>query len=326
MGTAQLQHCKVCDLPDFQDPELRELIRDVYRWDLEHFGSEFPTGREVRKHWEVAMTLRSFRHLGVLREDAQVLGVGAGREATLFWLTQKVGKVVATDLYETEDIWSATGDAGTSMLTDPGQFWDGPWDPKRLEVRHMNGLDLEFEDESFDGIFSSSSIEHFGGWRQVRRSIEEMFRVLRPGGVAALATEFRIEGDTMGMPGALMFNEAEARALLMDGLWWDPATPFDSTISAEAVASAVPFEEAIADGRKAVRYWSRYPHVVLRAGRLAWTSMHVAMVKSGGTAAEWRRTRPQRPGRPRGARMPRPTLRQRAGGLVARWRTPRPVR
>ena len=273
------------------------------------------------------MTLRAFRHLGVLRADARVLGVGAGREATLYWLTQNVGKVVATDLYETEDLWSATGDAGSSMLTDPGRYWDGPWNPDRLEVRHMNGLDLQFEDESFDAIFSSSSIEHFGGWKEVRQSVEEMFRVLRPGGVTALATEFRIEGDTMGMPGALMFNEAEARALLVDGLWWDPATPFDTTLSEETIASAVPFEEAIADGAKQVRYWSRYPHVALRDGDLAWTSMHLAFVKSNTTAAEWRRSGPKRPARPSGARMPRRTLRERAGRwaypLVARWRARR---
>jgi SAM-dependent methyltransferase len=312
MGGPSLGYCKVCDLPDFQDPELRELIRDVYRSDLEHFGPDFPTGSEFRKHWEVSMTLRAFGHLGVLREEAQVLGVGAGHEATLYWLTQKVGRVVATDLYEASDLWSGTGDAGSNMLTDPGRYWDGPWNPERLEVRHMNGLDLRFEDESFDAIFSSSSIEHFGGWRDVRRSIEEMFRVLRPGGIAALSTEFRIEGKTMGIPGALMFNEAEIRALLVDGLWWDPATPFDTTISDETIASAVPFEEAIADGRKQVRYWSRYPHVALRDGELAWTSMHMVLVKSNSTAAEWRRNRPKRPARPRHVRMPRPTMRQRA--------------
>jgi SAM-dependent methyltransferase len=327
VGPSQLGHCKVCDLADFQDPELRELIRDVYRWDLEYFGPDFPTRKEFRKHWEVSMTLRAFRHLGALREDAQVLGVGAGHEATLYWLTEKVGKVVATDRYETEDLWSATGDAGSNMLTDPGRYWDGSWNPERLEVRHMNGLDLQFEDESFDAIFSSSSIEHFGGWKDVRRSIEEMFRVLRPGGVAALATEFRIGGDTMGMPGALMFNEAEARALMMDGLWWDPATPFDTAISDETIASAVPFQEAIADGRKQVRYWSRYPHVVLRDGQLVWTSMHVALVKSNSTAAEWRRSSPKRPARPGQVRMPKPTMRERAGKwaypLVARWRARR---
>jgi hypothetical protein len=104
MAGGSLSHCKLCELEDFSDPELRELIRDVYASDREHFGDpDFPTGREYRKYWEVAMTLCAFRSLGVLRDDARVLGVGAGREATVYLLTRHVGEVVATDLYETPD-------------------------------------------------------------------------------------------------------------------------------------------------------------------------------------------------------------------------------
>ena len=72
MAASELGYCKVCDLPDFQDPELRELIRDVYRSDLSHFGPDFPTGSEFRKHWEVSMTLRAFRH-------PETVGEGKGR-------------------------------------------------------------------------------------------------------------------------------------------------------------------------------------------------------------------------------------------------------
>ena len=75
----------------------------------------------------------------MLREDARVLGVGAGREATIYWLTRHVGEVVATDLYETEDNWSES-DSGADMLTDPGRYWDGDWNPDRLTVRHMDAL------------------------------------------------------------------------------------------------------------------------------------------------------------------------------------------
>ncbi len=125
---SRLGYCKVCELEDFQDPELRDMIRDVFEPDREHFGKEFPKGREYRKYWEVAMTARAFRDLGVLGEEARVLGVGAGHEATIYWLTRQVGRVVATDLYEADDAWSET-DSSAEMLTDPGRFWDGPWDP-----------------------------------------------------------------------------------------------------------------------------------------------------------------------------------------------------
>jgi SAM-dependent methyltransferase len=271
------------------------LIRDIFASDRDYFGEpDFPNGREYRKYWEVAMTARAFRALGVLRDDTRVLGVGAGREATIYWLTRHVGEVVATDLYGQQDAWSET-DSGADMLTDPGRYWDGDWNPARLSVRDMNALELAFEDESFDAIFSSSSIEHFGDFPDVRRSVEEMFRVLRPGGVLALSTEFRLEGDRIGYPGLLRFDEPELRALLLDGLWWDPASPLDLTMSDDTITSAVEMSEAIADQEAGLRGWSRYPHLVLRHEQFLWTSVHVALVKSELSSAEWRRRSPELP-------------------------------
>jgi SAM-dependent methyltransferase len=311
-----LSHCKLCELSDFSDPELRELIRDVFASDRDYFGEpDFPIGREYRKYWEVAMTIRAFRAFGALRDDARVLGVGAGHEATIYWLTRHVGEVVATDLYEEEDAWSET-DSAAEMITDPGRYWDGPWNPERLEVLHMSGLDLRFEDESFDAIFSSSSIEHFGDFRDVRRSVEEMFRVLRPGGVAALATEFRLEGPGLGLPGLLRFDEPELRSLLLDGLWWDPGTPLDLSIDEETFGNPVPMRDAMADREAGIRGWTQYPHVVLRDADYLWTSVHLALIKSGLTASEWRRRAPKLPPR----RSPRRWLGKRAYPIVSRLR------
>jgi SAM-dependent methyltransferase len=291
-----LGHCKLCELEDFSDPELLKLMRNVFSSKREQFGDRFPEGREERKLWEIAMTLRAFRAAGALRDDAQVLGVGAGHEATIYWLTNQVGRVVATDLYEAEDAWSET-DSGAEMLTDPGKYWDGPWNSERLVVRHMNALELEFEDESFDAVFSSSSIEHFGEFSDVRRAVEEIHRVLRPGGIAALSTEFRLEGSGAGLPGVLMFDEPELRSLVLDGLWWDPIDPIDTSISEQTLAGEVSFPEVIADftaGRKDFRV---YPHIVLRDGSYLWTSVHLALVKSRLGSAEWRRRSPQLPPR-----------------------------
>jgi SAM-dependent methyltransferase len=162
-------------------------------------------------------------------------------------------------------------------------------------VRHMNALELEFEDESFDAVFSSSSIEHFGDFGDVRRAVEEIHRVLRPGGVAALSTEFRLEGSGSGLPGVLMFDEPELRSLVLDGLWWDPIDPLDTTISTQTLAGAVSFPEVIADftaGRKDFRI---YPHIVLRDGPYLWTSVHLALIKSRLGSAQWRRRSPYLP-------------------------------
>lgn len=294
MPSPSLSYCKLCELEDFRDPELRELIRDIFEPDREHFGRKFPEGTEYRKYWEVAMTARAFRDLGALSDDARVLGVGAGHEATVYWLTRKVGQVVATDLYEAADAWSET-DSSEEMLTDPGKFWDGPWDPDRLEVRNMNALELDFPDDSFDAVFSSSSIEHFGGLREIRRSVEEIYRVLRPGGVAALATEFKVQGSGHGWPGVFLFDEAALRATIFDGLWWDPATPLRTSVSAETLRAPVDLQAALAEPRAHVQVWSQYPHLVLRQDPYLFTSVHLAMVKSRSPTADWRRRTSQFP-------------------------------
>src|SRR5512133_3571765 len=116
MPDSRLDHCKLCEVSDFADPDLGVLTRDIFASDRDQFGEpDFPIGREYRKYWEVAMTARAFRSFGALRGDAHVLGVGAGHEATIYWLTRQVGKVVATDLYRTEDAWSER-DSGADML------------------------------------------------------------------------------------------------------------------------------------------------------------------------------------------------------------------
>jgi ubiquinone/menaquinone biosynthesis C-methylase UbiE len=53
----------------------------------------------------------------------------------------------------------------------------------------MDARELEFPDGSLDAVFSLSSIEHFGRWADIRRSAQEMGRIVCPGGVAFIAME-----------------------------------------------------------------------------------------------------------------------------------------
>jgi SAM-dependent methyltransferase len=278
-----LGYCKLCELSDFRDPDLQPLIREVN--DVGPEDPTYPIGVEHRKGWEIAMTVRALRDFGAVRPDAEILGVGAGREATIFWLTRHVRRVFATDLYLAGDeIWSVS-DARVAMLVEPDKETNLSWNPRRLVVQHMDALQLRYPDESFDAIFSSSSIEHFGGLEQIRTSVEEMYRVLRPGGVLALATEFSLEGAGQ-IPGTMLFDEPQIRSLLLDGFDWRPVSPLDFSVSEETLAGAVespkPLRKKVTDRlRRIAGGTPEYPHLVLRAYGHLWTSLHVALVKPG---------------------------------------------
>ena len=258
----------------------------MFPWGTEVYGSNYPIGVEYRKHWEVVQAARTFEATGVLDGRSQVLGVGAGNEPTIFWLTNHVGRVFATDLYLSEG-WEES--ANVSMLSDPGRAWIGPWNQLRLVVQHMDALDLRYEDGSFDAVFSSSSIEHFGGHDEVRRSIRESNRVLRPGGVMSVSTEPLLEGEGPGLPGILMFTWDQLQNLIVDAAPWeiigptrqdaphDPAVSFDE--AAQAVRTHVEQHGAIVWHDL---HWPAYPHVVLEHQGLTWTSVHLALRKPGG--------------------------------------------
>lgn len=182
---------KLCDRRDFDDPALRGRIREIV-------PGLAPEAELERKYWEYAMLALFLEEVGALREDARLLAVGAGHEAVLFWLANRVGRVVATDIYGAGGF--AEGEAEASMLEDPAAFAPYPYPEERLEVRWMDARALDFPDASFDAVFSLSSIEHFGGPRDVARAAAEIGRVVRPGGHAFVVTEAFVRRHPLDSP------------------------------------------------------------------------------------------------------------------------------
>jgi SAM-dependent methyltransferase len=211
--------------------------------------------------------------------------VGAGNEPTLFWLTRHVRRVFATDLYLDEQDWTESAD--TSMLVRPEVHWPFRWRPDRLVVQHMDARELRYESGSFDAIFSSSSLEHFGDPDDVARAVREMHRVLRPGGLLCLSTELRLKGPPPGLPGILMFDERDLHQLVLDNGSWEPLGGIDFSVSDETLDTATEFERSAADVRGHIARegrlvfhrldWSVYPQLVLRHDDLWWTSVHLAL-------------------------------------------------
>ena len=285
---------KVLNLSDFSDPEFVAAMREIYPHELTRFGPSWPANHQYRKDWEVAMAVLALRHGGVLRGDADILGVGAGNEPTIFYLTNHVRRVHATDLYlqaaiDGNEHWKES--ANVNIFLDPGRYWPGPWNQRRLVVQQMNGLDLQFEDATFDGIFSSGSIEHFGGHPEVRQAAREMGRVLKPGGILSVSTEFRLAGPSPGLPGILMFDAPELTELIVEASGLELLTPFDASCSPETVVVAQNLQQLSANVQAHVAEhgeilfhklcWPEYPSVTLVHNELVWTSCHLALRKPG---------------------------------------------
>ena len=272
-----LSYNKLCELADFGRPELVSYLREIYPTEARR-GQNPLAGREDRKYWEVAMAARTLSDFGAADESSEVLGVGAGTERTIFWLTTRARRVFATDLYLDPGDWERT--AKGSMLASPGEHTSNPWNPRRLVVQHMDALDLLYEDESFDGIFSSSSIEHFGELEDVERAADEMFRVLKPGGILSLSTEFRVKGPRPGLPNVLMFDEGELAKFIVGDRTWQLVSELDLRLSPKTRDSAQSFSLAAADVVAGRSGWSHYPHLVLYEGEYIWTSVHLALRKA----------------------------------------------
>jgi SAM-dependent methyltransferase len=285
------QYVKRCDPADFEDPRVLEVLADI-------LPERDPRAFVERKAWEFAMLALYLEDVGRLGDETEALAVGAGDERIVFWLANRLKRVVATDIYGEGGF--AGNEADDSMLTDPASHAPFPYREDRLEVLRMDGRHLEFADASFDVVFSVSSIEHFGGGADVARAAREMARVLRPGGHAVVITEGYIHKPWLNSApvdfalrlasggrmrkratprrragvDVLTLREIERNIVRASGL--ELVQPFDLSLSAAAWENVATKHR---DGRVETESGEFWPHVVLRFRGSTWTSICVALRK-----------------------------------------------
>ena len=289
------QYAKLCDVADFADPALLGAARAI-------LPERDPLAHVERKVWEQCMLAMALEDLGRLHRGTRALAVGAGDERIVFWLANRLGEVVATDVYGEGAF--AEGEASASMLSDPAAHAPFPYDEERLDVRWMDARSLDFPDASFDVVFSVSSLEHLGGVHQTARAAAEIGRVLRPGGHAILITECFLRRhplDAAPVDAALraltlnrryrgatpwrrvrlgeVFTRRELRRGLIAPSGLELMQPLDTRISA---ASWDNVTRQHLDGRLEPRAGTRYPHIVVRLGAGSdFTSACLPLVKPG---------------------------------------------
>jgi SAM-dependent methyltransferase len=169
---------KICDRRDWEHPAWRQALEDL--------GYAYDPARLHRKDWEFAQAVYGLRKLRRLCPEAVALGLGCGHEPIIFFLAGRLRAVVATDLYEGE---FSGHEADPRILRDPEAFAPFSYHRDRLHVRQMDATAIDYGPDSFDIVFSFSSFEHFGSRHEQRKSLAEIHRVLRPGGVVVLTTE-----------------------------------------------------------------------------------------------------------------------------------------
>lgn len=236
-------------LPDLLDWEaggqLSDLMRELRQPVTIH-----------RKSWEYAICVSGLAQLGATGPDTASLAVGAGSETPLFHYANTLRRMVATDLYNNPD-----HEGTPAMLVNPAAFAPFPYRQDRLEVLRMPGDALDFPDATFDSVFCLSSIEHFGSRATQARALDEMARVLKPGGIACIITELILTDDADAE--YFRWEELDAMFLHHPRLRLVGGAP-DLTISESLVAYPVDIEHTA--------HPNRSPHIVLRRGDMLWTS------------------------------------------------------
>ena len=263
---------ELANLQKWVDPEwLRVHLRlSEYSVDKHCFSKEKQFA--YRKGWEWTQTIYGLELLGAIRPDVRGLGVGTGREPLLFYLADRIGEVVGTDLYGNPK-WSAHGgrEANTAILNDARRFCPRPFDHSKLRLMVMDGTDLKFDDNSFDFVWSLSSVEHFGSHKAARKSLREMRRVTRPGGFVVVATEFIIGPKGERHPEYFSRRDFD-RYILNASPNLIPIQPMSYNLPpAECLSN--PVKVGTPDAHR-IR-----PHIVLDNGKVQWTSAIVFFKK-----------------------------------------------
>jgi SAM-dependent methyltransferase len=259
---------RLCYVEDWKNQEIRETLSQLQKLN--------PQGFIHRKDWEWALGIVAMRRFGKLNKNSKAIGVGAGREEILFYLANNLNHVYATDLYDARD-WKNF--APSDFPENPKKYAPFPYNEDALTVLRMDGTKLEFPSENFDIAFSFSSIEHFGGKNHsgALRSLKEIERVLKRGGIAVIATEYIINNKEHPE----FFNERTIYSDLINKLEkLKLVEPLDLRITANTLDTVIDYSSAIYwDTSMDDEFKKTHPLILLRVRDILLTSIMLVFQK-----------------------------------------------
>jgi SAM-dependent methyltransferase len=278
----------VCHVEDWNKIEIKNIISELQKVSLSDYihrkdwemNTNIINMRKLgfihRKDWEWALGIVAMRRFGKLNKNSKAIGVGAGREEILFYLANNINHVYATDLYDARD-WKNF--APSDFPENPKKYAPFPYNEDALTVLRMDGTKLEFPSENFDIAFSFSSIEHFGGKNHsgALRSLKEIERVLKRGGIAVIATEYIINNKEHPE----FFNERTIYSDLINKLEkLKLVEPLDLRITANTLDTVIDYSSAIYwDTSMDDEFKKTHPLVILRVRDILLTSVMLVFQK-----------------------------------------------
>jgi arsenite methyltransferase len=149
--------------------------------DLAYVGAH-AWGSKVGKRREATRLLDTVPWRG----DEVVLDVGCGHGLLLVEAAKRLttGRAIGVDVWIQKDQWRNGPEAALHNATLAGVA-------DRVGVRQADARDLPFDDQSFDVVVSSLVVHNIRNRQQRQRAIQEMARVLKPGGRLAMLDIFK---------------------------------------------------------------------------------------------------------------------------------------
>jgi SAM-dependent methyltransferase len=185
---------KLSDIYDLFDPAMDAVIRDHLKTSPVH----------SRRTWEFSIIFLALHAAGCLHPQARGLAMGAGTERLIYAIAPQVEKVVVTDLYGMLGGWKGLDVPDPQKLIMAKAPW--PVAEEKLQALPMDMRDLKFPDDSFDFCWSTGAFEHIGGDEDFIRHLNEVYRVLKPGGTYVFTTACVMGDQTARIPHNYYFN------------------------------------------------------------------------------------------------------------------------
>lgn len=138
------------------------------------------------------MCVHAMKKYGYLDGAKRCLNIGSGCERIILYLSNRLREIICIDKFDHPDSkepflnHSLSPQQVVNNFLSPNLFPKISFRQNSITPMIMDGLSLNFPDNSFDLIFSISSMEHFG---DLPLAYQEALRVLKPNGMFFISVD-----------------------------------------------------------------------------------------------------------------------------------------